>query len=54
MKSIAEMSEEELIKTVLLLYSKDELAANAVASHVALKLVDRRTLLRDTASRRGK
>lgn len=46
MKRISEMTERELIETILLLYTGQEKAAKEIAHHLAVKLAHRRHLIR--------
>ncbi len=43
---ISEQTEQELINTILLIYSGDEKTCRAIALHIATKLTQRRTIIR--------
>ena len=52
--SIKDWTERELVERVLEIYSPDTKATKAIAAHIAIKLQERRTLIRERRKKGGK
>jgi hypothetical protein len=45
--NIADQTEEQLIHSILAIYSKDEQMCRSIANHIAIKLSIRRAIIRE-------